>query len=223
MELDYFGTGVSEETLEGLLRTAVQHTPPTNNRDLMFDPDSWTSGLLDQIRRSPLEALARQVFTAMARSGTPAELRFAAHHDLGRELVAPDALFDALDRATEPETRAGLGRSLASAIRAGHLAYTPRLRAVIGEPQVQDALLGLIALHDHAVFVASLDAIFGTDAPAAKLCTFYAVTGLNTAEVSQLREELAASTLSESVRAATLDAIDSVLAHPATVPGAVRW
>jgi len=223
--MDYFGTEVSEANLEDLLRTAVDHTPATNNRDLAFDPDAWASGLLDLIASTPLVAKAVEVFTAMARSGSPAELRFAAQHDLGRDLIPPDVLLDALDRATDPPTRASLSRSLGRGLRAGRLAYTPRLRAVIGEPEVQDELLGSIVLHDHAAFLGALDDIFGKAAPAAKLRAFGAATGLNQAEVTQLRAELAASTLPDDVRAAATAALDDVLVHPATAkrPGPVRW
>ncbi len=223
--MDYFGTDVTEATLEDLLRTAVEHTPATSNRDLAFDPDAWTTGLLDQLAGTPLAVRAHEVLTAMARGGSPAELRFAAQHDVGRDLVPPDVLLDALDRATEAPTRASLAHSLARAVRAGRLAYTPRLRAVIGEPGVQDELLGAIVLHDHAAFLGGLDAIFGAAAPAAKLRAFCAATGLNHAEVLRLRDELAASALPDDVRAATITALDDVLAHPATAQraGAVRW
>lgn len=223
--MDYFGTEVSEATLEDLLRTAVEHTPVTNNRDLAFDPDAWASGLLDQIAGTPLEVRAHAVLTAMARTGSLNELRFAAQHDLGRDLVAPDALVDALDRATDPATRASIVRSLGRAVRYGRLPYTQRLRAVMGEAGVQDELLGAIALYDHAAFLGGLDAIFGTAAPAAKLLAFHASTGLNHAEVTRLRDELAASSLPDDVRAAVTGALDDVLAHPATAKraGAVRW
>lgn len=222
--MEYFGTEVTAENLEELLRTAVKHTPPTDNRDLMFDPDGWASGLLDKITGTPLEAKALLVFDALARSGSPDEMRFAAHHDLGRDLVPPDALLDALDRASALETRAALSRSLGRALRAGRLAYTPRLRAVIGEEKVQDELLGSMVLHDHAVFLGALDDIFGKDPAAAKMRAYFAVTGLNHAEVSRLRDELAASSLPDDVRAATLEALDDVLAHPSTPrTGSVRW
>lgn len=225
MELDYYGTVVSDATLEGLLRTAVEHTPPTTNQDLAFDPDAWAAGLLGAIAGTPLEARAGAVLTELARTGSPAELRFAAQHDVGRDLVAPDVLLDALDRATEPATRASLARSLARALRAGRLAYTPRLRAVIGEPGVQDELLGEIAAHDHAAFLGALDAIFGAAAPAARLRAFSASMGLRHAEVARLRDELAASALPQGVRDAVTAALDEVLVHPATAKrtGGVRW
>lgn len=225
MELDYFGSVVNAATLDGLLRTAVEHTPATASRDLAFAPDAWASGLLDQLAGTPLEVRAHEVLTAMMRTGSPAELRFAAQHEAGRDLAPPDVLLDALDRATDRPTRAWLARSLARAIRAGRLAYTPRLRAVIGEPEVQDDLLGAIVVHDHAAFLGALDAIFGAAAPAAKLRAFHAATGLHQAEVQRLRDELAASALPDDVRAATTAALDDVLAHPATAKrtGAVRW
>lgn len=225
VDLDYFGTAVDASTLEGLLRTAVIHTPATTNLDLAFDPDAWTSGLLDQLAGTPLAARAGEVLTAMARTGTPAELRFAARHDAGRDLVAPDVLLDALDRSCDRPTRAWLGFSLARALHAGRLAYAPRLRAVIGEHGVQDELLGAIVLHDHAAFLGALAAIFGADAPIARRHAFCAATGLNHAEVTRLRDELAASALPDDIRAATTAALDEVLAHPATAKrtGSVRW
>lgn len=225
MELDYYGTVVNAATLGALLREAVDHTPPTTNRDLAFDPDAWTAGLLSQITNTPLEVQAHEALTAMARSGSDAELRFAAKHDFGRDLVPPDVLLDALDRATDRPTRAWLAGSLARAITAGRLSYTPRLRAVLGEPEVQDELLGAIVLDDHAAFLGALDAIFGADPEAAKLRVAYAATNLNRAELVQLRDELAASSLSPDVRAATTAAIDGMLAHPsmAKLTGSVRW
>ena len=103
--------------------------------------------------------------------------------------------------------------------------YAPRPRAVIGEPEVQEDLLGTMALYDHETFLASLDAIFGTAAPAAKLRALRAATGLNQAEVTQLRGDLAASTLPRDVRVAAIAALKEVLAHPGTAKraGGVRW
>jgi hypothetical protein len=225
MDLDYFGSSVDASTLEGLLRTAVMHTPATTDRDLAFDPDAWTSGLLDRLAGTPLAARAGEVLTAMVRTGTASELRFAAQHDAGRDLVAPDVLLDALDRASDPPTRASLARSLARAIRTGRLAYTPRLRAVLGEHGVQDELLGAIVLHDHAAFLAALAAIFGEAAPAARRYALCAATGLNHDELTRLRDELAASSLIDDIRAVTTAALDEVLAHPATAKrtGPARW
>jgi hypothetical protein len=225
VELAFNGTVVSASTLPDLLRTAVVHTPPTNDRDLAFDPDAWTSLLLDQLAGTPLAATAAEVLTAMVRSGSPAERGFAAKHDFGRDLVPPDALLDALDRATDPQMRSYLAMSLGRAVRSERLAYTPRLRAVIGEADVQNELLGAIALHDHAVFIASLDVIFGADAAAVKVRAAYASMGLNEAEVRCVREEIAASLLVSDVRDAVVAALDDILAHPSTKKrvGVVRW
>ncbi len=225
MELDFFGNVVNATTLEGLLRTAVEHTPATTNRDLAFDPDGWTSWLLGDLKGTPLEALAGEVLTAMARTGSPAELRFAAKHGSGRDLVPPDVLLDALDRASDPQTRTYLVSSLARANNAGRLAYTTRLRAVIGEADVQNEILGAIALHDHAVFLASLESVFGTVAVAAKLRAFYAASGLNEAEVLRLRDEIAGSALADDVRVGVTAALDEMLAHPSMkkLVGDVRW
>lgn len=224
MELDFFGNAVNATTLEGLLRTAVEHTPATTNRDLMYDPDAWTGWLLGDLAGTPLMVRAGEVLTAMARNGTPAELRFAAKHDSGRDLVPPDVLLDALDRATAPETRAYLVGSLARAIKAGRLAYTTRLRALIGEADVQNELLGAIALHDHAVFLASLEAIFDAT-PVAKVRAAHVTSGLNEAEVRRVRDEISGSTLADDVKAAITAALDDVLAHPSTKKreGPIRW
>lgn len=225
MELNFLGTVVNAETLEGLLRMAVVHTPPTSNRDLMFDPDGWTGWLLDDLAGTPLKEKARDVLIEMMRTGSPAEQHFAAHHGAWRYEMPPDVLLDALDRATEARARWALAHGLSLAISAGRLAYTTRLRAVIGEPEAQNPALGAIALHDHAVFIASLEKVFGTVASAARNRAGYAASGLNQAEVKRLREEIAASALADDVRAALTAAFDQMLADPqmAKRTGDVRW
>jgi hypothetical protein len=225
MELVFFGNAVNAETLEGLLRTAVVHTPACTNLDLMYDPDAWAGWLLGDLAGTPLMERVGEVLTDMARTGSAAELRFAAKHDNGRDLIPPAVLLDALDRAADAETRAYLVGSLRRALNAGRLAYSTRLRAVIGDANVQHEVLGAIALHDHAEFLASLEKIFGTDPAAAKLRAAYAVSGLNEAEVMRLREEIAGSALRDDVRAAILVALDDMLAHPSMkkLAGHVRW
>lgn len=225
MELDFFGNVVNAQTLEGLLREAVQHTPSTTNRDLAFDPDAWAGWLLSDLAGTPLYTQAGEILTAMARVGTKEELRFAAQHNAGRDLVPPDVLLDALDRATDAETRAHLARALSRAIDAGSFAYTTRLRALIGDGAAQDAVLGAIVLHDHATFIASLAAVFGTSAVAAKVRAAYAATGLNQAEVKRVRDEIAASALDDDVRTAVTASFDEMLARPSMAQrsGAVRW
>ena len=227
MDIPYLGNVISETNVADLLRTAVDHTPMTTDRDYAFDPGGWANGMLDEIRGTPVEAVAAEALTEMCRAGTPAELGFAALRNQGRGLVPPAVLIDALARPGGRDETVGfvLAAEIARAISSGKTTYDARLRSLVGDARAQGPLLGVMARSDHAFFLASLDRIFGNDAAAATMRAYDAMSGLNHAELVKLAGEIAASALPADVRAAIADAFTQVIADPvtATLTGPLRF
>jgi hypothetical protein len=193
---EHYGRVLTPETLHTAVWQAVQDRPQVPMALHPMAGDQWLTELMERLADHPLaeelEAALVSLLATVDPHGDELDL-LAASLAACPGWVPAEALIEALHRSAggNPSGRAALARALAAEVRASGGGHRDPIRALVADPVLRNALVGVVARFDFDAAVERLRAWFTGDASHDRTLFTWFARDLTRARLDQVRAEAA--------------------------------